>query len=795
MTGQSVGCHRAGAVSLFVFLMMAIVPAFASDIPIVQLRAGESAPPLREYVRYKLAESAVPVYLALEMLDESSLLNVSEPNIEFGLPESPLLVLLKVRNQSDDTGNWIFSTDRGSLRYIEMFDVRGQHTRMQLVDGDLVTQKEMLSDYHAFAFQFSLQPGEERLLGVVFEAESSTKLPLTIMEPREHQSLIDTQLNIVLAATVGTLTLILLNAILFGVTEKREFLYFVIAELALVFQAVHLSGYTTIFWFSEHAELARALSGVAKVVFALFSVRFIRSFLRTRETWPGFERPAKIFENICWLAIVCLFVYPFVPFLTLRLASTFSVVIVALALVALPLIAAVAVKRYGWIYTPLVLGWSVWSIYLIYTILTVYTILPEFPYQWRWMAPLGFFEALMLSIALGLNFRKIQQSEISAQRSLSDALRNRLLLLDTAATANSNRAIVEQQLRETSSLIQSGGHDSRNYTSALKMYGSVIQNSEDIGEARTYGTLISEITAQLDATLDDIVGWAAEDGVLAAGPVRIETIDAKALLDTAKKMHEQAATQAGIRIRCRASVREITGDRHLLIRLLGNLISNAIKYSQRGTVLLVARHTRLEVWDQGSGIEHEQLERLLSPGRMRERLNPIVEGTGSGLGICLDLCEKMCAKLLARSTIGRGSVFKVELCSAFPVDVDEHRGIAILDSPAHWPEDIVDSVRVWGVPIRFIKRFDEVHVSETSVVIVDPALHSRPPDREPGYDIALCSYEVSSANLGEWIMASPVVLAKPVTLGGVLHLLNFLKLSGKGADNLMGIDTLADRNC
>jgi hypothetical protein len=167
---------------------------------------------------------------------------------------------------------------------------------------------------------------------------------------------------------------------------------------------------------------------------------------------------------------------------------------------------------------------------------------------------------------------------------------------------------------------------------------------------------------------------------------------------------------------------------------------------------------------------------------MRERLNPEVEGTGSGLGICLELCDKMQANLSARSTVGRGSVFRVELCRGLPEKFDTHQGIAILDDPAHWPEEVIKPVRDRGIPIRFIKNFDEAQTADWGVIIVDPALHPRPPEHELGCAIAICSYESSSANLGEWTTASPIALTKPVTADGVLHLMKLLNSSGQGSE-------------
>ena len=89
------------------------------------MEPGINAPPLRNYLRYSHVDDDFKPARDLPAVDESLLRAITEPTIEFGVPGKPLLVLLRVRNDVDHSGSWTLSTDRGSLRRIELFQLRG----------------------------------------------------------------------------------------------------------------------------------------------------------------------------------------------------------------------------------------------------------------------------------------------------------------------------------------------------------------------------------------------------------------------------------------------------------------------------------------------------------------------------------------------------------------------------------------------------------------------------------------------------------------------------------------------
>jgi Na+/proline symporter/signal transduction histidine kinase len=124
---------------------------------------------------------------------------------------------------------------------------------------------------------------------------------------------------------------------------------------------------------------------------------------------------------------------------------------------------------------------------------------------------------------------------------------------------------------------------------------------------------------------------------------------------------------------CSATVRS---DRRLLRRLLQNLVSNAIKYTPKGRVLVGCRRMgdriRVEVWDTGLGIP---LEKQKSVFREFERLANAAK-TAPGLGLGLSIVERLSKvlhhKIRLASTPGKGSLFSVELpvAAAQPINVE-----------------------------------------------------------------------------------------------------------------------------
>jgi two-component system, sensor histidine kinase len=139
------------------------------------------------------------------------------------------------------------------------------------------------------------------------------------------------------------------------------------------------------------------------------------------------------------------------------------------------------------------------------------------------------------------------------------------------------------------------------------------------------------------------------------------------LRDVFRRLHMQYGGQAelaGLALRFSPGGKFVTSDPQLLERVLSNLVQNAIRYTTRGGVAVLARSTRtylnIEVWDTGSGIAAHDLERVFDEfyqvGRgERDRS----QGLGMGLAIVKRLVALLGHRLEVVSTLGRGTLFRL----------------------------------------------------------------------------------------------------------------------------------------
>jgi CheY-like chemotaxis protein/anti-sigma regulatory factor (Ser/Thr protein kinase) len=126
-------------------------------------------------------------------------------------------------------------------------------------------------------------------------------------------------------------------------------------------------------------------------------------------------------------------------------------------------------------------------------------------------------------------------------------------------------------------------------------------------------------------------------------------------------------------------------DPALMDRVLSNLVGNAVRYTERGRILVGCRRmagdqVRIEVFDSGIGIPadklgeiFEEFRQLGNPERRRDK------GTGLGLAIVRRIADLLGYRLTVRSQAGRGSVFAISLPAAQMCSVERAAGAAQAD--------------------------------------------------------------------------------------------------------------------
>jgi PAS domain S-box-containing protein len=156
-----------------------------------------------------------------------------------------------------------------------------------------------------------------------------------------------------------------------------------------------------------------------------------------------------------------------------------------------------------------------------------------------------------------------------------------------------------------------------------------------------------------------------------SGHVDLEprTLDLAELVAAAQALVQQSAEKRRIRIEAHLGLgaQAVIGDATRVKQILTNLLSNAVKYNaEGGSVILASRmadegRVALDVIDTGAGMSPQQLAQLFQPFNRLGQESGAIEGTGIGLVISLRLAELMGGTLHARSAVGMGSTFTLEL--------------------------------------------------------------------------------------------------------------------------------------
>lgn len=138
------------------------------------------------------------------------------------------------------------------------------------------------------------------------------------------------------------------------------------------------------------------------------------------------------------------------------------------------------------------------------------------------------------------------------------------------------------------------------------------------------------------------------------------------LLQKIERTFNQATREKGLQLRIRRSNAWVRSDPMLLERILLNLVSNAVRYTLRGGIIVGCRRRgetlRIEVWDTGPGIPEDQKQNIFGeffqvPGQERNRSG----GLGLGLAIVDGLRLLLDHRIDLASRVGRGSRFAIEL--------------------------------------------------------------------------------------------------------------------------------------
>ncbi len=264
--------------------------------------------------------------------------------------------------------------------------------------------------------------------------------------------------------------------------------------------------------------------------------------------------------------------------------------------------------------------------------------------------------------------RKLQ-GVYAAARDITERKRVDQLLQGKNVELESARAVADKANRAKSDFLSSMSHELRSPLNAILGFAQLMQSGEPLPTPTQKGSIDQILHAgwYLLELINEILDLALiESGKLS---LSMEPTSLSEVLAECQAMIEPQAQKRDLSLSFPQfdSPCFVQADRTRIKQVLFNLLSNAIKYNRAGGTIQVrcspitAQRLRISVQDSGEGLAPEKLAQLFQLFNRLGQEGSAEEGTGIGLVVSKRLIELMDGEIGARSTVGVGSVFWIDL--------------------------------------------------------------------------------------------------------------------------------------
>lgn len=312
--------------------------------------------------------------------------------------------------------------------------------------------------------------------------------------------------------------------------------------------------------------------------------------------------------------------------------------------------------------------------------------------------------------------------------------------------AEEARKRAEQASRSKSQFFAAANHDLRQPLHSLGLFATALKNSITEPSKKALVDQILRCADSLVLLFDDLLDLSKLD----AGQVRVrrERFTASQLLDRLETAFATSAKDKGLKLRIRLSPVVLYSDQTLVLRVLSNLVANALRYTDKGGVLVACRRHRdlihFDVWDTGIGIPADQHERIFeefyqlhNPERDRAK------GLGLGLATVRRIAGLLGYQLTLRSAPGKGSLFRLTLPADHALQADKpdatdevvvpdllrNKTIVVVDDEAAVRLGMQSLLQSWGcdcvVAAEPEEVLDEIHGRRPDFIIADLRLRNQ----------------------------------------------------------------------
>jgi len=299
----------------------------------------------------------------------------------------------------------------------------------------------------------------------------------------------------------------------------------------------------------------------------------------------------------------------------------------------------------------------------------------------------------------------------NTQSTLIDSIKLRFEKLDLVEELTRAKERAEAASLAKSKFLAAASHDLRQPMHALGLFIDALGGERHPVQRVKLLKSIAESHQAATSLLDNLLEFSKVDAGI-TNPA-LESFPVQRVLDQLRTDFSLQASAADLDLRVRPCPEFVRSDPVLLARMLGNLVSNAIRYTEEGRIVVGCRcrgqRLRIEVHDTGMGIsqdEHRAIFREFYQAASGRRPGKSV-GMGLGLAIVAGLAQALDHPVTVASTPGKGSMFALSVPRSAPVEAvaepapvtsEELRGrtILVVDDEEDIRTAVAEVLQRWG---------------------------------------------------------------------------------------------------
>lgn len=585
---------------------------------------------------------------------------IQRAKIDFGFRRQPIWIKTEIVNDSDTKQSWVLNLNTRFMNGLNVYIDRGGRIELLLKNGESSSFDARPLPQVKLALPVELAGREAVILYIRYWSRGTTALPAVIQTKETYATVLHEESLKYMGfySIVGLLIVFALFQFLF-VNNKLQIIYILYVGSVSLY-VLHMDGLSFKYLWPDFPEWNAFSSLPLGLLMTVLGMHFSRVFLDTRNNLPRLDMFLRLVFPIAFFLLV--YGAFFDSELSRKLSMILNLYVVFSGLFSgiLSLAGGMKSARFyviGWVSLCFASAWTNISHFLPFSL----PVATSFD-----MIRLGIVaDALMFQLALSDQANEVAVQRDTLVRSEKAALKKQQVAERSVYKAEQElleaMAFAKQKTRE----LETTSHDLKQPLASMRLALAQMKNQKEMN---------STVVGRFEKSVDFLEFLAEHPG---EAPSDLTTINSESLwgnpvvfpankiISSIDAMFREEAEEKELQFRCKPSRLSICGIPNDILRIVSNLVSNSIRYTDKGKILVGCKRRgdclTIVVADTGPGISPAEQSTILEYGKRGKMHTIDGQGDGLGLSIAYQLADKNGYYIQIKSQPGSGTVVTVEV--------------------------------------------------------------------------------------------------------------------------------------